>query len=422
MAEVIYQPTKLDVKVSPGDTLELFFNIIDVFDNPIDISSWVLTGEYCSVDVTDAPGGKFKVTIKTVSDTRSRWGVLRSGFKPRRILAGERLVSVSPVELIDQQQEWTLQINELDEITIQSFDEVFSQHTANNDNPHQTTFAQVGAEPDGAVAEHNIETAGVHGIDDTSLLITHDGTPEVADLLRVKTIDSDGRMVVEKSDAISGFLAGDVGYDDSDNTLVVGADVQAALDAIEDGVAGAIEDLEKAIEDALEELLGGLVGQVASFAMNTPPDGWLECNGSDVSRETYSSLFNAIGTTFGVGDGSTTFGLPDLRGEFVRGWDNGRGVDSGRTFGSAQAQAFLSHSHNSGNLSTSNTGAHSHTYTGPNNTNGGDTAGNGVWRGTVTASTSNTGAHSHNVSGSVGATGGGETRPRNIALMYCIKY
>lgn len=82
-----------------------------------------------------------------------------------------------------------------------------------------------------------------------------------------------------------------------------------------------------------------LVGAVLDFAMSTPPSGWLECDGSAVSRATYAALFTAIGTTFGSGDGSTTFNLPDLRGRFRRGYDHGAGVDSGRTFGSTQAVA-----------------------------------------------------------------------------------
>jgi len=81
---------------------------------------------------------------------------------------------------------------------------------------------------------------------------------------------------------------------------------------------------------------GVLAGTVIWFAANTAPTGYLKANGANVSRTTYASLFAAIGTVFGVGDGSTTFGLPDLRGEFIRGWDDGRGVDSGRAFGSAQ--------------------------------------------------------------------------------------
>lgn len=79
-----------------------------------------------------------------------------------------------------------------------------------------------------------------------------------------------------------------------------------------------------------------VVGQVAFFATPNAPTGWLKCNGAQVSRTAYADLFSVIGTTFGAGDGSTTFSLPDLRGEFLRGWDDGRGADSGRGFGSWQ--------------------------------------------------------------------------------------
>lgn len=136
---------------------------------------------------------------------------------------------------------------------------------------------------------------------------------------------------------------------------------------------------------------GGLpAGAVQSFAMSAAPSGWLDCDGSAVSRTTYSNLFSAIGTTFGTGDGSTTFNVPDLRGEFIRGWDDGRGVDSGRTFGSFQLDEFKSHTHS---MTFSRTGWDA--YTGLN-------VGSGYSQNT-------------------GATGGNETRPRNIALLYCIK-
>lgn len=78
------------------------------------------------------------------------------------------------------------------------------------------------------------------------------------------------------------------------------------------------------------------VGCVQFFAMSTPPTGWLKANGAAISRTTYATLFAAIGTTFGVGDGSTTFNLPDIRGEFIRGFDDGRGIDAGRTLGTRQ--------------------------------------------------------------------------------------
>lgn len=86
-------------------------------------------------------------------------------------------------------------------------------------------------------------------------------------------------------------------------------------------------------------------GAVQYFAMDTAPSGWLKADGSAVSRSTYSSLFSAIGTTFGSGDGSSTFNLPDLRGEFLRGWDDGREIDDGRSFGSFQEDEIKSHTH-----------------------------------------------------------------------------
>lgn len=81
-------------------------------------------------------------------------------------------------------------------------------------------------------------------------------------------------------------------------------------------------------------------GTVIHVAMAAAPAGYLAANGALVSRATYATLFAAIGTTWGAGDGSTTFALPDLRGEFLRGLDDGRGVDSGRALGTAQKGSF----------------------------------------------------------------------------------
>lgn len=83
-------------------------------------------------------------------------------------------------------------------------------------------------------------------------------------------------------------------------------------------------------------------GCVAHYAQSTAPAGWLKANGAAVSRTTYAALFAAIGTGYGVGDGSTTFNLPDARGEFIRGFDDGRGIDSGRTIGSWQKGSYAS--------------------------------------------------------------------------------
>lgn len=63
----------------------------------------------------------------------------------------------------------------------------------------------------------------------------------------------------------------------------------------------------------------GAIGEIKYFAFNTPPDGYLVCNGANVSRETYADLFAVIGTTFGSGDDLTTFTLPNLIGRFLEG-------------------------------------------------------------------------------------------------------
>lgn len=92
------------------------------------------------------------------------------------------------------------------------------------------------------------------------------------------------------------------------------------------------------LDAAVAAIVGVPAGAVIPFGMQTPPPGWLVCDGSAVSRTTYAELFAAIGTTWGAGDGSTTFNLPELRGEHIRGWSGSRpGVDVGRIFGSWQA-------------------------------------------------------------------------------------
>jgi hypothetical protein len=76
------------------------------------------------------------------------------------------------------------------------------------------------------------------------------------------------------------------------------------------------------------------------FMLNYAPPGWLKANGAAVSRTTYADLFSYIGTNFGSGNGSTTFNLPDLRGLFLRSWDEGRGIDGGRGLWNIQGDAI----------------------------------------------------------------------------------
>ena len=77
-------------------------------------------------------------------------------------------------------------------------------------------------------------------------------------------------------------------------------------------------------------------GGMMPFAGPTAPGGWLKCNGQAVSRATVAALFAVIGTTYGAGDAVTTFNVPDLRGEGLRGLDEGRGIDTGRALGTWQ--------------------------------------------------------------------------------------
>ena len=87
-------------------------------------------------------------------------------------------------------------------------------------------------------------------------------------------------------------------------------------------------------------------GIIAHFPAELIPAGWLECDGRAISRETYSVLFAVIGTIYGPGDSATTFNIPDLRGEFIRGWSHGRAdVDKDRELGSTQEAAFEKHTH-----------------------------------------------------------------------------
>lgn len=177
--------------------------------------------------------------------------------------------------------------------------------------------------------------------------------------------------------------------------------------------------LQKLIADAASPLQQSIIaaapsGQIGLFAMDYAPAGWLKANGAAVSRTVYAKLFAAIGTRFGAGDGYSTFNLPDLRGEFARFWDDGRGVDAGRALGSFQSDAvqkweavftyqraqvhgvekregafMLESEHDFGDALRGDHWATSHAHIGPAVNNAARTA--------------------------------SETRPRNIALLACIK-
>ena len=123
------------------------------------------------------------------------------------------------------------------------------------------------------------------------------------------------------------------------------------------------------------------------------PAGYLVEDGAAVGRVAYATLFAAIGTTYGAGDGATTFNLPDSRGEFWRGLDLGRGVDAGRVLGSFQGDEIKAHDHQYEAIGV------------------GSVIGDGVFNGLKGGGAKRT-----------GGAGGSETRPRNIPKIPLIKY
>lgn len=224
------------------------------------------------------------------------------------------------------------------------------------------------------------------------------------------------------------------------------------------------------------------VGEIRVFPSSSPPEGYIKANGALLSRSAYSDLWSYAQSSgnlassdaswqsgqFSPGDGVSTFRVPDLRGVVIRGWDNSRGLDAGRTIGSYQADNIKSHTHSASSASggghthsastasagghshaasTSSAGAHTHNIpkvanervehdnsleddTSVSRTSTQATSSAGAHTHTVTISTAGAHAHTvtvgtngnHNHAVTVGSTGGAETVMKNVALLACIKY
>jgi len=190
------------------------------------------------------------------------------------------------------------------------------------------------------------------------------------------------------------------------------------------------------------------VGAYLDYSGSSAPSGWLLANGQAVSRTTYADLFTLLSTTYGVGDGSTTFNLPDFRGRVAAGSDtmgttaasrltattmsgNGQGLgETGGTETHALITAELAaHTHSGSTLTASSAGAHTHGTTEPAHTHlsndyrTGVQAPVGTGQGLISAGTltnyttggevtgltiNSDGTHSHPVSGNTGSTGSGD--------------
>ena len=175
-------------------------------------------------------------------------------------------------------------------------------------------------------------------------------------------------------------------------------------------------------------------GVISAFAGTTAPSGWLMCDGSAVSRSTYENLYTVIGDAFGEGDGSTTFNLPDFRGQFLRGRDAGEGKDpdaasrtamasggnTGDNVGSVQGEAVVNHTHTTNinhihQLLCQNASAYSedqpYLACGPHSS----------YRYTATSPMVSSGG-SKTSGNPDGGLGGSETRPINAYVNYIIKH
>lgn len=196
------------------------------------------------------------------------------------------------------------------------------------------------------------------------------------------------------------------------------------------------------------------VGAVMAWPTATAPSGWLECNGTAVSRTTYSALFAVIGTSYGVGDASTTFNLPNYQDYFLRGFsgalvgdaasrtDRGDGT-TGNNVGTKQEDQLESHTHtgttgtesadHTHSGTTSSDGAHTHEISAASSSTAGNAASfmQSVSPGAGALTSSSNGAHTHTMTTggksaththalTSDATGGTETRPKNITVKWLI--
>ena len=178
--------------------------------------------------------------------------------------------------------------------------------------------------------------------------------------------------------------------------------------------------LQASTKQYVDTLTGAPAGIIMAFAGSTAPTGFLACDGSAVLRATYATLFAAIGTTWGAGNGTTTFNVPDLRGMFMRGTGtNATGSSSGAvgpSVGTYAADTYLNHSH-----SITDTGhAHSPTYL-INQSSGIPGWASGSTFNNAITTQSGTSASTTGISVNTSTTGGTETKPKNYGVLYIIK-
>ena len=209
--------------------------------------------------------------------------------------------------------------------------------------------------------------------------------------------------------ALAGYVTSAWGYANGASASASAAAASASAAAASASAAAASQSA-AAVSAAAAALSGVPVGATVFIPGTAAPSGFIKKNGALLSRTAYANLWAFAQSSgnlstndgtwtvgqFSPGDGSTTFRIPDGRAEFVRGFDDGRGVDSGRQIGSSQSDQVKDHTH-----------ALAHAF----------------GAGTVQAGASYYGTLlSASTTGNVSSGAGSETRPRNVAELACIKY
>jgi microcystin-dependent protein len=161
-------------------------------------------------------------------------------------------------------------------------------------------------------------------------------------------------------------------------------------------------------------------GSIQGWLTDTPPTGWLECDGSAISRTTYANLFAVLGVTYGAGNGTTTFNIPDFRGEFLRGWSHGSTNDPDRLLRSDRGDGT-----NGNNVGTKQAaGMQDHTHEIHVNSDGPGTFGDFIIASSARINQQTASAFAsittHGVNSPV-ATSANETHPRNVYVMWIIR-
>lgn len=246
--------------------------------------------------------------------------------------------------------------------------------------------------------------------------IARNGTPAAvyaqADSVSMTVKDKGGVLISYTQSVASASLASvaaaQAAATAASNSAAAAAASAAAAAAAANGVLSQAQ-----LEDYLSKIRVP-IGAIFPWSTTTAPYGYLICDGSAVSRTQYSDLFAVIGTTYGVGDGSTTYNLPETRAEFIRGLDLGRAIDVGRTIGSAQSDQNKAHTHFSFKIN----GSPINPGTSPLSATNyparlGQTGGESNYNIAGTSDTADGGLTS--------SSGGTEVRVRNVAFPYIIK-